>query len=108
MSLRGAPQHSLATSLGADVVGLGAPFDNDFLAPITSRTTVVIVFDNPISDLAFTLADVDGDESLEINAYDGIGTLLETLLFKPGDPNTGDSFGTSVLFSAEGIARVEI
>ncbi len=97
-----------------DTVCTGAPFDNDFLAPIEFVVGHIlkIVFGSPLSQLEFTLGDIDAAEIVEIRAYNSAG-LVETIVVTSvdlpnGNPDTGDGHGTLVTFAALDIERIEI
>ena len=110
----GSPQKGFASIFGADTVDAGAPFDGDFLAPLVSDVghTVTLSFQGLVTDLVFTLGDIDPtpvSEEVEISAYDGSNLLpLLTITVKSSDTNIGDGFGTLIDFGTLNISRIEI
>lgn len=110
----GAPLFGFGSQYGPDTVDTGACFDNDFLRPTSTDIGHVmrIEFDMPTDILVFTLGDVDpisiAIERVEIRAYNSSGLLLESLIIKNDDPDTGDGHGTLVELTAPGIAAIEI
>ena len=113
----GSPQVGFNSMVcGFDTVCAGAPFDGDFLAPLSSDVghTVTLSFQGLVTDLVFTLGDIDpstiAEEEVKISAYDGSNLLLlpTTITVKSDDPSTGDGFGTLVDFGTLNISRIEI
>jgi hypothetical protein len=109
----GSPRFGFISQFGDDTVDDGAPFDDDFLAPISSSVGHIISIDfhGLVTNLVFTLGDIDPapvSEIVEITAYDSSNFLLETITIESDDPNTDDGFGTLVDFGTLSIASIEI
>jgi len=92
----------------------GASFSGGFLTTMTfaSRQNLQIDFNSAVSNLSFTVADLEGKERLTASVFDAAGTLLGSQRlagrnsFSDAIPDARDGSGILVSFGLTGISRL--
>jgi len=104
---------SFYTSGGNDIVNQnrlssGASFSGGFLTTSTlfSNKNLEIDFDSLVSNLSFTVADMEGRERLTASIFDDAGGLLDSYTLTGNTAGAGDASGLLVSFDMSGISRL--
>ncbi len=117
----GGPEFGFTNNVGGvffDTVLPGESFAGDFISdvPVGGDPIVAgiigLLFDVPINDLRFYVADIDSgigfSDVFTAKAFNTGGSLIETIVVTAGSPSTGDGVATPIAFAAFGISRVEL
>lgn len=86
----------------------GASFSQGFLTTSTlfSSKNLEISFDDIVSSLSFTVADMEGSERLTASIFDEAGILLDSQILSGSTSGAGDGSGLLVSFDTDGISKL--
>ena len=102
-----------AEAFSGDTVTGGEPFGGYFISdldisPNNNPNPIDILFDSPVFNVSFVVADIDEEEGIFATIYDINNKMLDSQTLLAGDPLAGDNIGTLISFNETNISRLLI
>ena len=102
-----------AEAFSGDTVTGGAPFGGYFISdldisPNENPNPIDILFDSPVFNVSFVVADIDEEEGIIATIYDINNNMLGSQTLLAGDPLAGNNIGTLISFNETNISRLLI